>query len=255
MPLPRSFAPGAAVLLLLLLLGIAPGRVAGQSMTSADVVARSLALHDPAGAWYQRAHRLKVRETRPEAEDRLTDIVLDFPAGLFVMTTMRDGRRIEMRLQDQGGCVATLDGSTEVAEADRKKYRMDCEGIAWWRGYQEYLYGLPMKIRDAGATLAPDAESATFNGRETLSVRVSYDPTVGSDVWYFFFDPATYALVGARFYHDEAKNDGEYLYFEEQISAGGIVLPRVRAWYYNSDDRYLAKDIIEAYEQVPSGQN
>ncbi|MDZ4702255.1 MAG: DUF6503 family protein [Rhodothermales bacterium] len=239
----------------LLFLCLAPGSGAAQPTASTDVVARSLALHDPGGVWYQRAHRLQLRETRPEAEDRLTEVVLDYPAGLFVMTTVREGRRIEMRLQDEGGCVATLDGSTEIAEVDRKKYRLDCEGVAWWRGYQEYLYGLPMKIRDAGATLEAEAKTATFNGREALSVRVTYDPTVGGDVWYFYFDPTTFALVGARFYHDEAKNDGEYLYFEEQISAGGITLPRVRAWYYNSDDRYLAKDIIESYEQVPSGQN
>jgi Family of unknown function (DUF6503) len=245
----------AAAWLLLLFIGSAPGSVSAQSFASVDVVARSLALHDPAGIWYQRAHRLQLRETRPDAEDRLTEVVLDYPADLFVMTTVRDNRRIELRLHDEGGCVATLDGSTEIAEADRKKYRMDCEGIAWWRGYQEYLYGLPMKIRDAGASLAAEAEAATFNGRNALSVRVTYDPTVGSDVWYFYFDPASYALVGARFYHDESKNDGEYLVFEEQISAGDITLPRIRTWYYNSDDRYLAKDIVETYEHVSSGRN
>ncbi|MEZ4698928.1 MAG: DUF6503 family protein [Rhodothermales bacterium] len=228
--------------------------VHAQTLSGSEVLARSLAHHDPAGAWYQKAHRLQLRETRPGGADRTTDVVLDYPAGLFVMTMERDGHRLEMRMHESGSCVATMDGSTQIAEEDLKKYRMDCDGIAWWRGYQEYLYGLPMKLHDAGAKLGEAAERVTFNQHETLAVRVSYAEEVGSDVWYFYFDPATYALIGSRFYHDEAKNDGEYLFFDEEIEAGGITLPRIRAWYVNSDDRYLGTDYVEAYEQVESGR-
>jgi hypothetical protein len=241
---------------LLVLLGLGAHTAAfAQPLDAETVLRRSLAHHDPAGVWSQRAHRLTLRETRPDAPDRHTVVLVDAPAGLFAMTTERDGRKIEARLHESGECVATIDGSILIAEADRDRYRLDCVGIAWWRGYQEYLYGLPMKLRDPGTRLDPDVVPASFNGQDVLSIRVTYDPAVGSDVWYFYFDPASFALVGARFYHDEAKNDGEYLFFEEEIEAGGITLPRIRAWYYNNDDRHLATDYVEKYEQVLSGRN
>ncbi len=75
---------------------------------------------------------------------------------------------------------------------------------------------------------------------------MTYDPDVGGDTWYFYFVPDTFALVGYRFYHDESKNDGEYITLDEEIvdEASGLRLPKVRAWYYNSDGAHLATDDI-----------
>jgi hypothetical protein len=69
---------------------------------------------------------------------------------------------------------------------------------------------------------------------------------VGEDIWYFYFDRRSFALIGCRFFHDESKNDGEYITFEAEIQdkATGMRLPKVRAWYFNAGDEYLATDDI-----------
>ena len=43
---------------------------------------------------------------------------------------------------------------------------------------------------------------------EVVQLRATYDPEVGEDIWDFFFDPETYALVGYRFFRDEAARGG-----------------------------------------------
>ncbi len=237
-----------------LLLVMAGLPAVAQVPSAGEVLARSIAYHDPAGVWFDSAHRIAVREQRPGAEDRETELVFDFPVSLFAMTSLRGGRTVEMRHHASGSCVGLLDGSPEMSEEDRKRYRLDCEGIVWVRDYQEYLYGLPMKLRDPGTLLGDEVVRTTFEGRDVFQLRVTYSADVGADVWYFYFDPSTYAMLGSRFYHDEAANDGEYLIYEGRVEAGGIVLPGVRKWYANADGAFLGEDRIEAFVQVVSGQ-
>ena len=45
-----------------------------------------------------------------------------------------------------------------------------------------------------------------------------------------------------QFFHDESKNDGEYILLSEMITVNNIKIPKVRAWYYNKEDVYLATD-------------
>ena len=80
--------------------------------------------------------------------------------------------------------------------------------------------------------------------RPVLSLRVTYDPEVGVDTWYLYFDPDTSALVGYRFYHDESANDGEYIVLEGEVSSGTLRLPKARTWYTHGDDRLLGTDTL-----------
>jgi hypothetical protein len=75
-------------------------------------------------------------------------------------------------------------------------------------------------------------------------LRVTYDPSVGSDVWYFYFDQASYALKRYQFFHDESKNDGEYVILKDELDVAGIRMPKDRSWFYNSDDTYLGTDLL-----------
>ena len=45
-----------------------------------------------------------------------------------------------------------------------------------------------------------------------------------------------------QFYHDESKNDGEYILLSEEMLVKDIKMPKVRAWYYNKDNTYLGTD-------------
>lgn len=73
---------------------------------------------------------------------------------------------------------------------------------------------------------------------------VSYEEAVGSDVWYFYFDPTSYAMEVYQFYKSDpngsGKDTGEYIPLSEMESVNGIKMPNKRAWYYNKNNDDLA---------------
>ena len=83
-----------------------------------------------------------------------------------------------------------------------------------------------------------------------MVLKATYDTSVGSDVWYFYFDPETYAMEVYQFYKTDDKGDvkpdsGEYILLADEETVSGIKMPKIRAWYYNKDDKYLGTDTLE----------
>lgn len=231
----------------LLLVTVVPS-VSGQPASSAEeVLQRSIAYHGMEG-WGVRHHRLTLKEIRPDGSNRTTVIDIDNVQGRFAMQSERDGNLVEASVGPEA-CTATVNGSAEISDDLKERYRLSCDGLRWWRDYYGYLYSLPAKLQDPGTRLASDVRPIIFEGRKVLALKVTYDEEVGGDTWYFYVDPSTYALAGCRFYHDESKNDGEYIVFEGEVVHDGLRLPKMRRWYLNTDSAYLGADVIEAYER------
>jgi len=218
--------------------------------TAEQVIEKSIAHHDPNGAWGTARVRLGVYTTYSEefakkAGSESAEVALDLSPGHeeFSYTKEAGRDKIEITVRQGEGAVA-VNGSVEVSDEDKKRLRL--REPEFYRDYCEYLYGMPMKLRDPGAILHPQVKRSTFNNQDVLQLRVTYDPEVGKHTWYFYFDPDTFALVGYKFYLDESANDGEYITMEGEIvdETSGLRLPKTRAWYYNIDDGHLATDDI-----------
>jgi hypothetical protein len=113
-----------------------------------------------------------------------------------------------------------------------------------YKNYYTYLYGLPMKLKDSGTIIDQQTSRKTFKGKEYLVLKASYEKEVGEDIWYFYFDPESYAMEVYQFFHDESKNDGEYILLTGEEEVSGIKMPKTRAWYYNKDEKYLGTDVL-----------
>jgi hypothetical protein len=72
---------------------------------------------------------------------------------------------------------------------------------------------------------------------------------VGTDNWYCYFDPSSYAIEAYQFFHDESKNDGEYIVLSGEEIINNVKMPKVRAWHYNKNDKYLGTDILSKTPQ------
>lgn len=230
---------------------VAAGAAGAQAAPAAeDVVARSIAYHDPGGVWAGGTLHLKIQTTySDEYSERVGHRTVEGELWLspyeetFRYQKTAGSDVVDYRLDGEQATV-TWNGSATIPEEERRRLRIREPAV--YRDYFNYLYGMPMKLKDPGTHLDPEVKREPFNGNETLAVRTTYDPAVGDDIWYFYFHPETYALVGYRFFHDEAKNDGEYIAFsgEAREETSGLRLPKARAWYYNADDRHLATDEI-----------
>lgn len=234
----------AALGLVLLTPAIAAQTVA--SRTAEELVAASIRHHDPAGAWRDALLVLDLQERRPDGTVRVSRLEIDNRTGAFRVSGRheagQEGGRLDVAVE-HGACEFAVDGREPTAEEVAAR-RLDCERWTSMRNYYLYLWGMPMKLRDAGTRIDPDVVRTEFLGRPVDAIRVTYDEKVGSDTWYFYFDPNSHRLVGSRFHHDEAANDGEYLVAEGETRAGTMSLVRDLSWYVNADDRFLGKDTL-----------
>lgn len=211
------------------------------------LIAAAIEYHDPGNRWPEGVFRLEIGESRPDGSTRTSRVTLDNGAGRFELSTERDGDRIEARVEGEE-CEARVNGSSEIDEETREKHRLSCDRLQRMRNYYAYLWGMPMKLRDPGTRIDPEVAATTFDERPVWRVGVTYDEAVGGDTWYFYFDPDDSSLIGYRFYHDEAANDGEYIYLEDEVAGGGLRLPAKRAWYTHQGDRYLGTDTLRAID-------
>lgn len=234
-----------AALALALPAGIA---AAGELPTPDHLLATAIAHHDPEGSWGSSAYRMVVRESRPDGSGRDTTLLIDNASGRFQMASLRDGDMLVGELGPDG-CTWSVDGSTDFSNETRDHHRLTCERLDRIRNYYVYLWGLPMKLRDPGTRLGDEVAAKEFEGKPALELRVTYDEEVGSDVWYVYFDPETHALIGYRFYHDEAVGDGEYITLEGVHEGAGLVLPKARAWYTHQERKYLGTDTLMSIER------
>ncbi len=238
----------ASSAIVLLVAGLA-GPANAQMPPAVDILQHSIDYHDPQGLWSWNAFRLQLAGTRPIAGPTLTEIVIDNAAGRFTMARDRFGLLIETAVSGDE-CWTKLDGSSEFSPEQAERYRLSCEQMRGQRDYHTFLYGLPMKLRDRGAIVDPEAIRIEFQGRDVWQVRVTYDPEIGTDTWYFYIDPWSFALVGYRFYHDESANDGEYIILDRITEGDGMRLPKVRSWYRNDNDELVGTDTLRSIERL-----
>ncbi len=217
--------------------------VASQEISGDALLEKAIAYHDPQNKWPSFKGTLQITTNSPDGSSRIRDISLDLPDQYFKLTTTSEQHKIEQVI-DHGKCSFTLNGSQNISEEDTKKHSLDCERATTMKNYYTYLYGLPMKLTDPGTHIDPKVEIRKFKGKEYLVLTVNYEEGVGKDSWYFYFDPKSYALEVYQFYHDETKNDGEYILLSGLENAFGIKMPKSRAWYLNKENKYLGTDVL-----------
>ena len=214
------------------------------ALAAEGLLHRSIAYHDPDGRWERGAFEITDVSSRVDGTGRRTVLRFDNARGRFEMEQVVDGRVLKIVVENDAVVEVRLDGRAELSAEEIDRFRLSPAQVLTTRNFYLYLYGLPMKLKDPGTRLAPDAKETVFQGRPAYELRVTYDESVGSDTWYFYLDRETFALVGHRFYHDESAGDGEYAVLSEEVSGQGLRLPRVRKWYRNQDDELFITHTI-----------
>jgi len=219
------------------------GSVLAQEITGEQLLDRAIDYHDPNGKWKSFKGRLQVTMTTPDKKQRVSDIELNIPGQVFQLDFEQEGDNISQRVE-KGQCILSLNESSSISTEDIEKHRLTCDRATLMKDYYTYLYGLPMKLKNPGTVISSRVERKKFKGKEYLVLKASYNEAVGKDTWYFYFDPKSYVMEVYQFFHDESKNDGEYILLSGEENASGIKMPKTRAWYYNKDDKYLGTDVL-----------
>ena len=215
-----------------------------QNLKGKQLLDKAIEYHDPNNVWATFNGNLFVTMETPNSPNRNSKIVINLPDDYFYLNAVRDTLSTEYTL-DKGNCKIKFNKKTDFSEEAVKTHRLTCERATMYKNYYTYLYGLPMKLKDNGTIIHDQVERKRFKGKEYLVLKATYDESVGKDIWYFYFNPETYAMEIYQFFHDEAKNDGEYILLTEEETINGIKMPKNRAWYTNKEDKLLGIDILE----------
>src|SRR5262245_43378619 len=221
------------------------------SITASQLLDCSIRYHDPHGNWMRGAFEIVELAKGPDDIERRNVLRFDNAQGRFEWKTSVDGRSLTATVQHDS-VVARIDGRADLPADELARYRLKPDQILSRRNRDQYLWGLPMKLRDPGTRLDPRVKETHFEGKVVYPLRVTYEPRVGKDTWYFFFSPDTCSLEGHRFHHDEAKGDGEYAVLSEEATGQGLRLPRVRRWYTNNGGEPVITHTIVSITK-PSG--
>ena len=215
----------------------------GQGISGSELLDKAIEYHDPKDNWHSFKNDFTVIMETPKGDKRKSRINIDLPASYFKLTTNKAGKTIE-QIMVKDTCILKIDGAAIISEKDRASHNISCERAKKMRDYYTYLYGLPMKLKDPGALVDPLVETKTFKDKKYLTLKVTYSEDVGRDTWYFYFDPTSYAMEAYQFFHDESKNDGEYIVLSGEEIINNVKIPKKRAWFYNKNDQYLGTDIL-----------
>ena len=213
-------------------------------MDAMTIVKKSIKFHDPKGSLSKKDCTFEFNETRPNLPSRKATLKMNIPKEKFAVIR-NDGDNEILLTVDQGLAQAFVNGSKDISEENKKKYRIDNNRTIFMKDYYRYLWLMPMAIEDPGSIVHPRADLKDFFGKNLYRVKVTYEPEIGKDVWYFYFNPKTFALEGYRFYHDEKANDGEYILFNNLVQSKGVKIPAERTWYTHKEDKLLGTDILE----------
>ncbi len=217
--------------------------IQAQEMTGQELLAKTIEFHDPNGNWADFSANLQMTETRPNGTDRSSVISINNTTGDFKVEGKSDSLMITRGVKSDS-CYVLVNGSASFDEALVEQYRLKCERSTMFRNYYVYLYGLPMKLTDDGTIIDEKVEEVDFMGVQYYKLRVTYEEGVGSDIWYFYINPETYAMEAYQFYHDESTGKGEYITLDGIEEIQGIKFPKARKWFTNLEDKHLGTDTI-----------
>ncbi|WP_299121886.1 DUF6503 family protein [uncultured Winogradskyella sp.] len=221
--------------------------LSSQNITADQLLENAISYHDPNGNWETLRAKFTVEMKTPNASKRTSFIRIDLAREFFSVKATRDTVTTVYTI-NKGKCNMVYNGK-DLDSLSAKAKNMSCNRAILYKNYYTYLYGLPMKLNDPGTNLSDNVEKKTFKGKDYLVLKVTYDEAVGSDVWYFYFNPKTYAMEVYQFFKTdengrEKSDTGEYILLSEELEIEGIKMPKVRAWYYNKDDKYLGTDTL-----------
>jgi hypothetical protein len=197
-----------------------------QSLTSNDIVNKSVQFHDPLDRWSSFNQQLDFDEYRADGVIRKTHIKLDLPN-----TTYQIHREGQYQFSLANAEFDLIDGEIDTSRAEVIK------------NYYLYLWGLPMKLKDTATPLGSWVKSS-WQDKPSYEVEVNYE----KDTWYFHFDPETYEMMGYKFFTDSAKTKGETILLQGLMEVGSLKIPKERSWYTIPENKYLGKDILVNYQ-------
>lgn len=222
-----------------------------ENKTDSGLLNKTIEYHDPENNWGKLKTHLYLKSVDTAGQEHPFEIEIDNTTGYFAHISRQEGKEVVKGISAKGEEFYLLDGNPEITEKDRKKYELTPEALKWVHSFYPYLYGLPMKLTDEGVKVNDADNTEELEGENYQVLQINFDPSVGSDNWFFYLDPQTHAMKAYKFNHGDPES-GEYILLEQELTVDGIKIPKVRKWYWNKNNEYIGTDTLIKAEPLTS---
>ena len=217
-----------------------------QTISPVKLLENAINYHDPNGNWKTFNDSIHIVMATPKALNRDSKIYINLPQDYFSLTASSKGNTTFYELSN-GLCQMAFNGQP-IDSLTAKDKGLSCNRAQLYKNYYTYLYGLPMKLEDSSTNINYPVELKKFNGKAYFVLKATYE-AVGTDIWYFYFDPQTYAMKAYQFYKTDATGkriprSGEIITLDELSVVNGIKMPKIRNWYSNKNGELLGTDTL-----------
>lgn len=212
-----------------------------QSIDASIVLRKSIQYHDPQGKMNRFLLKMNLKQFRPDGSNRESTIIVGLNSPIFSLEDNRNDDIISMN-NFNGDIRFKVNGNESLDNQTLEKYRLSDDRFQLMHNYYRYLWFAPLVLKDPGTHISVKSTLTEFNNQKVWTIKVTYDPDVGSDIWYFYFDEESYKMVGYCFYKDVEETRGEYIHLTGELEKSGLRIPASRKWYMFKDDEYLGTD-------------
>ncbi len=217
--------------------------LAQAQLTVSEILLKSINVHDPKQRWQKLQAEFKMNIVREKVADRFFTVRLDLPKKAFSYEIKNDSLHYFQGFRGEKHEVM-LNGKTELTASEIKKYDLAQTRTQYMREVYEYLLLLPMRLQNDLKFLQTDYSEENFNQKSCYKLTIQYEPVNENETWYFFIDKHTFVLQGYQFYLKDKSTNGEYIFLEDYITFKGILIPKIKRWYWNKDNSFFRTDKI-----------
>lgn len=209
------------------------------------LVDKSIKFHDPKSNWNKLKADLTINsivDRTGEIDSSSRQIYFNLDKNIFDMNVVQKGENTRLYM-DSEKCFGEVVGGNFTA-AQLKEKNLTCERAKMFNSYFRYLVGLPMKLKDPGTIIHEEVAQKHYKNVEYDVVTVTYDPTVGTYTWLFYFDKNSAELVLTEFSKDGTFMNGETIELNNKVKYQKMLLPGQLMWYVLPDRPFLAEENI-----------
>ncbi|WP_271784669.1 DUF6503 family protein [Aquimarina algiphila] len=214
-----------------------------EAIDASAILNKSIAAHDKNNNWNTTSIEIQIQEPRISNPKRYSILKLNNRSGTFELSRNREGHIVKYSINEKGENSVLLDDNEVIDSLVIKKYGLDTSRNSNYRRFYSMMYGLPMSIPEYLKTIN-DGGEVIFNKEACYKIVIELKEPIITKFWNVYISKKSNYVVGVEIFHEDDKEKGERMYFENLIEINEMKLPRIRHWLDLKNNDYGGSDII-----------
>lgn len=253
-PIPMSNYTLLFITILFLAYGQLPAQITRGHQPAGNTLDQVIRHYDPDNQWAHFSGEMHLLTIHPSDGSSEEDLLLDNQRSLY-QSVLYDGDQQIVKGIDQGKVFHNVNGQTDLSAEIIEKYNLTNDEVRWMSEHHRTHFGLPMFLKEKAITPS-SIEKVTFAGKECLQLRFDPPGEEDSEIYFqnaisIYINPSSFMMEGMLYEGSIGKdNQGAYALFNQTIEVGGVLIPKVKAYYHRSDDSYWFTDIFQPTPRI-----